>query len=75
MAPSGQPLAAKGVTLVLSDPAAGIGPLRHAARAAGPGQWRIAGLTVPAPGRWKVRVEVLIDDFTLLPLEGEVALR
>ncbi|HVV94994.1 MAG TPA: CopD family protein [Hyphomicrobiales bacterium] len=75
MAPNGQPLAAKGVTLVLSDPTAGIGPIRRAAVAAGPAQWRVAGLVVPAAGTWHVHLDILIDDFTALPLDGKVALR
>jgi copper transport protein len=71
----GRPLAAKGVTLVLSSPGAGIGPIRRAAVPAGPGQWRIASLLVPVAGTWQIDLEVLVDDFTEMSLKDAVTLR
>ncbi len=59
-----QPLAAKEVTLVLANPAAGLEPIRRAGvRTAVDDQWRIDDVHIPLAGRWDVQVEVLINDF------------
>ena len=77
-----QPLAVKGVTLVLANPAAGIEPIRRmamrtgetAGAEAGSNIWRIDDLRIPVAGRWNVRVEILISDFDKLTIEDTVAL-
>jgi copper transport protein len=69
-----QPLAAKEVTLVLANPAAGIEPLRRSAVHSGESNWRIEGLRVPVAGRWNVRVEILVSDFDKVTVEDSVAL-
>src|SRR5262249_60687441 len=71
-----QPLAAKEVTLVLADPAAGIEPMRRVAVRSGESDnlWRIEDLRIPLAGRWTVRVEILVDDFDKLTVEDTVAL-
>jgi copper transport protein len=70
-----RPLAAKGVTLAFSDPAAGIEPIRRVAeRAEGEGNWRIDGLHIPIAGRWRLRVEILVSDFDRVILEDDVVL-
>jgi copper transport protein len=69
------PLAAKGVTLVLSRPDAGIESIRREATLAGEGAWTIGDLVVPLAGRWQVRVDVLIGDFEIARLHGEIELR
>ncbi len=70
-----RPLAAKEVTLVLANPAAGIEPLRRAAaRAEGEASWRVDDLRIPVGGRWTLRVEVLITDFDKAMLEDTVML-
>jgi len=69
-----QPLAAKEVTLVLANPAAGIEPMRRVAARARENVWSIDDLRVPVAGRWNVRVEILIDDFEKVTVEDEVAL-
>lgn len=68
------PVDPKQVTFVFSNPAAGIEPIRRPASKPGDGTWR-AEVTLPVPGRWTVRVDVLVDDFTLERIEGEVELR
>jgi copper transport protein len=68
-------LDAQEVTLVLSNPAAGIEPIRRPAAKAGDGSWRVDGLTIPVPGRWTARIEVLISDFEMVRLEDEVEIR
>ena len=77
-----QPLAAKEVTLVLANPAAGIEPIRiNATRAGASGQtsaatsdWRIGDLRIPVAGRWNLRVEILISDFEKRIVEDTVTL-
>ncbi len=66
------PLAAREVTLLLSNPAAGIEPIRRPASPAGEGLWRVDGLVLPADGRWSVRIDVLISDFEQVSLESEI---
>lgn len=69
------PLAPKEVTLVLSNPAAGIEQIKRPATKAAGGVWRIDDLTIPRPGKWSVRIDVLISDFELVKLEGQIDIR
>jgi copper transport protein len=70
-----QPLAAKAVTLFLSNSAAGIEPMRREAKNAGaPDSWRIDDFRVPVAGRWRLRVDILVDDFDKESLEDDVLL-
>jgi copper transport protein len=69
-----RPLAAKEVTLVLANPAAGIEPMRRIARRAGETNWRIDDLRIPVAGRWNLGVEILISDFDKVTVEDTVAL-
>src|SRR5260370_7183567 len=58
-----QPFAAKEVTLVLANPAAGIEPMRRPAVHTQESIWSIDDLRVPLAGRWNVSVEILVSDF------------
>jgi copper transport protein len=72
-----RPLGVKEVTLVLSNPAAAIEPLRRNAAPVGDpadAAWRVEGLRVPLSGRWTLRVEILINDFEKVSLEEQVDL-
>ncbi|MFO1148620.1 MAG: copper resistance protein CopC [Alsobacter sp.] len=69
------PLDAKEVTLVFRRPDLGLESIRRPAFKPGDGTWAVRDLVLPAPGRWQVEVEVLIDDFTLARLPGELDLR
>jgi copper transport protein len=69
-----RPLAAKDVTLIFSNAAAGIEPIRRAAVHADGPNWRVEDLRIPVAGRWKIRVEILIDDFQKVVLEEDVDL-
>ena len=69
------PLAAKEVTFVFSNPAAGIEPFKRPAESPGDGTWRVAGVVLPFPGTWTLRIDVLITDFDLVRLDGEIAIR
>jgi copper transport protein len=72
--PTFHPLAVKAVTIFLSNPQAGIEPLRREAERAGEAGWRIDDLRIPVAGRWMLRVDVLIDDFEKETLEDDVLL-
>jgi copper transport protein len=69
------PLDAKEVTFVFSNPDAGIEPFRRKAEKHGDGTWRVDGITLPLPGAWTVRVDVLISDFEMAKLEGRIVIR
>jgi len=69
------PLDASEMTLVFSNPAAGIEAIRRPAHKAGDGTWRVEGLTIPVGGKWRVRIDVLISDFDLARLDGEIEIR
>jgi copper transport protein len=69
------PLPAKEVTLVLSKPDAGIEPLRFPATHVEETIWRVDGLSLPVAGRWRARVEILVNDFEKVAIEDEIDLR
>ncbi len=69
------PLDAKEVTLVLSKPDSGIGPLKRPAHKPGDGTWRVDDLVVPVPGRWTARLDILVSDFDMIEIEGPVDIR
>jgi copper transport protein len=68
------PLAAKGVTIFLSDAASGIEPVRRNADSIGTPNWRIDDVRIPTAGRWTLRVDILINDFEKETLEDVVLL-
>jgi copper transport protein len=68
------PLAAKAVTIFLSNRDAGIEPVRRDASSIGTPNWRIEDLRIPIAGRWKLRVDILVDDFDKETLEDDVLL-
>ena len=70
-----RPLTPKGVTLVFSQPATGIEPLRREAVGIGDNRWRIDDVVLPTPGRWRLRVEILIDDFQKVSVEDDILVR
>lgn len=68
-------LDAKEVAFVFSNPAAGVEPIRRKASKPGDGTWQVDGLVLPLPGTWTVRLDVLISDYELARLQGELAIR
>jgi copper transport protein len=68
-----KPLAAKEVTVALSKPAAGIEPIVRAAHRV-EGAWAIDDLVIPQPGRWHLRIDVLVSDFKKITLEDAIAI-
>lgn len=73
--PEGVPLAARAVDLAWSLPEAGLGPLRVAAETTAPGIALAKGFALPRAGRWRLRLGVLVDDFTKLDIEAEIDIR
>jgi copper transport protein len=65
-------LDAQEVTLELSDPAAGIEPIKRAARKTGDATWSVDGLVVPISGHWTVDVAILVSEFDLVRLRDTV---
>ena len=79
-APSGErlkstPVMAREATLAWSLPAAGIEPIRVDAGLPLPGVVVAHDISLPQPGRWRLRLDLLIDDFTRLTYEGEIDVR
>lgn len=70
-----EPVDPKEVTLVLSKPDAGIEPIERRARKADRGGWEADGLTLPVAGPWRLKVEILINDFEKTSLEGSITIR
>lgn len=55
--------AAKEITLSERQPDQGIGPLRQAAEAAGPGHAIVPAALLTVPGNWKLEVAVRVSEF------------
>jgi copper transport protein len=68
------PLEPKEVALILSNPAAGVEPVRRAATLR-EGVWQVDALALPVAGRWQLRVDVLVSDFERQRLEDSVEIR
>jgi copper transport protein len=69
------PLAAQEVSLVFSNPVAGIEPIRRKASKGENSAWNVGDLALPLAGTWNVRVDILIDDFNITKLEGTIEIR
>jgi copper transport protein len=69
---TGAPVAAKEATVAMALPEAGIEPARSRAAMPRPGVYVAEGLAVPRAGRWRLRLDLLVDDFTKLTFEGEL---
>ena len=68
------PMEPKEVTLALANPAAGIEPIRRPMAKDEEGRWRVESLVLPVPGAWSVEIDILISDFEITTLEGEVSI-
>src|SRR5690606_19793305 len=66
------PLDAKEVTFLFANPDAGIEPLKRRAEKSVDGVWRAADIFLPLAGKWHLGVDVLISDFEIARLEGEL---
>lgn len=68
-------LDAKEVQLTLENRAAGIEAISRPATKGNDAIWRADNVPVPAGGRWDVRVEILVNDFEKITLDGQIDLR
>jgi copper transport protein len=69
------PLDAKALTLVLSNPAAGIEPFGRPAVKQADGSWAVADLTIPFPGTWSVRLDIRVSDFEMVSIDDRIEIR
>jgi copper transport protein len=70
------PLRVKEVEVLLAPDAPGVEALRRAARLLpGSDTWVVEGLTIPAPGKWRISVDLLIDDFERARLDAVISLQ
>lgn len=67
-------LNAKGLSVTLSNPEAGIEPATAEAQPAGEGQWHVA-MAAPVSGRWTLRLDILISDFDSLSVEAPILIK
>lgn len=67
----GQPIDPLSVTVELDNPERGIGPFTRPARRGGKGAFEADDVVLPVGGVWRVRVTVLVDDFTSVTLTGQ----
>lgn len=67
-------LDAKTVTVTLTNPAAGIEPIRREARHIDGVVWRVDGLTLPVSGTWQAKVDILVTEFSQVTLEAPLTL-
>ncbi len=74
MAHGAADLTVKELTVILSQPSAGIEPIRRRAQMNDEGDYVVEGLRLPVPGRWHIRVEILISDFEMTAPEGDVTI-
>ncbi|CDN49732.1 copper resistance CopC/CopD family protein [Neorhizobium galegae] len=65
------PLDPQEVTVVLSNPGAEIEPIRRRAEKGKDG-WTVPDIVLPIPGRWRLRLDVIISDFEITRMEGEI---
>lgn len=68
-------LEAQEVTYVFSNSEAGIEPFRRKAVKTENGNWEATDVLLPLAGTWKVRLDILINDFELVRLEENIQIR
>jgi copper transport protein len=73
--PDGTPLDSKEVTIELALPSTGIEGLRRDLTPRQNGIYSIDRIDLPAAGRWRVSVEVLVSDFEKIRLETDISIR
>lgn len=69
------PLDAKEVTFVFANLTAGVEPFKRRAENAGRQHMGVQTASLPLPGTWPVHTNILISDFELARIEGEIEIR
>ena len=72
--PDGMAIDPKAVELRVELPAAGVEPSTHQASQVAPGLYRVPALPLWAPGDWKLRINLMIDDFTMVTRDADLNL-
>ncbi|MGC2777881.1 MAG: copper-binding protein, partial [Bradyrhizobium sp.] len=70
----GTRLQAKEATLTLEMRDGGVGPLERKAVLGADGDWHVADVPMPLPGRWHLRIDALVSDFDRISLEDDFEL-
>ncbi len=68
-------LDAKEVQLTIENKAAGVEAISRPARKGADAIWRVEQLPIPEGGQWDVRLDILVDDFRKVILDGQINLR
>ena len=68
-------LDAQEVRLTLANPGAGVEPITRPAYKPGDGTWRVDAVTIPLPGLWSVRLDILMPDASTATLEDAIEIR
>ena len=68
-------LDAKEVTLTFRNDPAGIEPVVRAAARNAEGHWIVDDFVLPVPGRWNVSLDILVNDFEKVLLDGAIDIR
>jgi copper transport protein len=66
------PLAAKELTVALSNETAGIEPITRSAAQMEGTTWRVADVNLPVSGWWQIRLSILINDFERVTIDGTI---
>ena len=69
-----EPLEPQEVTLSLANPSAGIEPIRRPMAKDAEGRWSAGPLVLPVAGVWVAGIDLLISDFEIVTLRGEVSI-
>lgn len=69
------PLRVKEIDVAFTPRVDGVAPLRFSARMTSPDVWEVEGVTLPSPGLWSLRVNLLIDDFERVGLDAVLSLK
>src|SRR5205807_2817307 len=65
-------LDAKEVTLAIENRAAGVEAISRPAMKGADAVWRVEKLPIPQNGRWRVSLDILVNDFEKVQLEGAI---
>ena len=68
-------LEAQEVTFVFANPDAGIEPFRRKAVKTENGNWEATDVLLPLAGTWRIRLDILINDFELARIEENIQIR
>jgi len=69
------PLDPKALTVVLSNPKAGIEPFERQAKKQPDGTWLVDDLTIPIPGAWTIRLDIRVSDFEMTKIQDQIEIR